>query len=58
MHVTNVYFNYVAIPLIDKLMDFIPIIALVCMDINIFAFTICLLLIFTLPYLYFLEWLD
>ena len=55
LHVNNVYFNYVVIPSIDKLMDFIPIIALICMDIDIFANIVSMLLMFTLTYLYFLE---
>ena len=53
--VTNVYFIYVVLFLIVTLTDFIPIIALLCIDINIIAYTICMLLKFTLTYLYFLE---
>ena len=40
-----------------ELLDFVPIIAPVSMDINIFAYTICMSLMFTLTVLYILEWL-
>ena len=48
--VTNVYFDLFVFVGIVKLMDCIPIIALICMDINNFAYTICLVLIFYCNY--------
>ena len=56
--VTNFSFNLFVFARIVKLRDFIPTVALLGTDINIFACTICMLLMFTLTYLYLLELLN
>ena len=47
LHVINVYFNYVVLAWMVKSIDFGPIIAFVGMDIDIFAYNISLLQMFT-----------
>ena len=55
LHVINVYFNYVVLAWMVKSIDFVPIIAFVGMDIDIFAYNISLLQMFTLTMLYYFE---
>ena len=55
MLVIYVYFNYVVLAWMVKSIDFVPIIAFVGMDIDIFAYNISLLQMFTLTMLHYFE---